>query len=98
MIENAPRKDRISSLGRGFFIGAFVAVYGLFTNYPQASFTWMFLAGAGMQLAVLFVRKFLPPDLRDQFQEVFEYLADGITVLSFAIGIYGSIAGITAAV
>lgn len=97
-MEQTPRKDRISSLGRGFFIGAFIAVYGLFTNYPQASYTWMFLVGAAMQIAILFIRKFLPPDQWAQARDVFEMIADAITVLSFALGIYGSIAGVTASV
>lgn len=86
-----PREPRFNSLSRGFFIGAFIAIYGFFTRYPQASFTWMFLVGAALQLSLIFVRKFLPPELHGQALEVTEMIADGITVLSFAIGIFGAI-------
>jgi hypothetical protein len=96
-MENSQRKARISSLGRGFFIGAFILVYGFFTHYPQASYTWMFLVGAALQLAIIFLRKFLPPDQWAQAQDIFEMIADGITVLSFALGILGTIANIPAA-
>jgi len=91
-MDEMPRKQRISSMIRGFIITAMIAGYGLFLHYPQASFTAMFLVGGALQLAILFVRKFVPAGQWPQTQYVFELLADAITVLSFAIGIYGSIA------
>ena len=85
-------KSRMGLAGRGVVIGLFILAYGFLTNYPQASYTWMFLLGAALQIAILLVRKFLPPDQGARAQDIFEEIANGITVLSFAIGVFGSIA------
>jgi hypothetical protein len=91
-MDESPRQQRISSMIRGFFIVLLISGYGLFLNYPQASFTAMFLVGAALQLAVIFLRKFLPAAHMPQVQSIFELIADAATVLSFALGIFGSIA------
>ena len=81
-----PREPRFNSLSRGFFIGAFIAIYGFFTRYPQASFTWMFLVGAALQLSLIFVRKFLPPELHGQALEVTEMIEGVVWVPTNSTG------------
>lgn len=90
------REQRFSSAGRGAFIAALIATYGLFMHAPAGSLTVSLLIGAGVQLAVIALRRFVPADRLPQAMYVFEYVADGITVLLFALGVLGGIARITA--
>lgn len=90
-MEKPTRKSRMGLAGRGLVIGLFILTYGFLTNYPQASYTWMFLLGAALQIAIICARKFLPPDLAARHQDILEEIANGITVLSFALGVFGAI-------
>jgi hypothetical protein len=86
------RRVRISSKIRGVIIGVLTAAYGVLLPYPKASFKVMFAIGVVLQLAILFVRKFVPADKWPQAQYVFELIADAATVLVFAFAVFGSIA------
>jgi hypothetical protein len=86
-------KDRrFSSGGRGVVIAALIAVYGWFMHTPTGSSSVSFLAAAGLQLLVIALRRFVPADLLPQALYVFEFIADGVTVLLFALGVFGGIA------
>ena len=50
----------------------------------------LFIPGT-LQSGIVLVRKFLPPDQGAQAQDIFEMIADGTTVLSFALGVFGTI-------
>ena len=97
-MDDLPRDLRIASWMRGIFIGALILVYGWFVNAPEGSFTQMFLVGAGIQLLIIVSRKFVPPDSAPLAQYIFELIADGVTVLTFALGVFGGIARVTQAV
>jgi len=82
---------RLGSAHRGLLIAVLIGFYSWLFKRPQASFTEMFLIGAGVQLAVIAMRKFVPPSELPRALDMLETLADGVTVLLFAIGIYGGI-------
>ena len=88
------REPRINSYVRGAAIGFIALVYGLMTRQSDASFTSWLLIAAGLQVAVLLLRRFVPPDQLPQMMNLVELLADAATVLLFALGIYGSIANL----
>ena len=50
-----------------------------------------FLVAAGLQLAVLVLRRVVPPEQMPEAMHVFELLVDGGTILAFALGVYGGI-------
>ena len=83
---------------RGIFIAALIVAYGWFIGHPQGSFARMFVAGAAIQILVIFVRQLLPAQQRARVQYIFELLADGVTVLMFALGVLGGITQAAAAV
>jgi hypothetical protein len=85
------REQRWSSGGRGVAIAVLVGLYGWFMNEPTGSFTASLLVGAGVQILVLALRKLVPADRLPQAMYVFEYIADGVTVLMFALGVFGRI-------
>jgi hypothetical protein len=89
--DDDPRQLRFSSEFRGLMIAAFIAAYGWFFSQPGASLTQMFLFGAVTQVVVIAIRRFVPPDSAPQAMYIFEMLADGVTVLLFALGVYGGI-------
>jgi len=82
---------RFSSGGRGVVIAAMIAFYGWFMHVPAGSSRVSLLAAAGVQLLVITLRRFVPADRLPQALYVFEYIADGVTVLLFALGIFGGI-------
>jgi multisubunit Na+/H+ antiporter MnhB subunit len=88
----SPREMRISSNVRGVVITALIALYGLVFKQPGSSLSQMFLIGATLQLVVICLRRFVPPDRLPQAMNVFELLADGATVLVFTLGVYGGMA------
>jgi hypothetical protein len=88
----AAEERRFSSGGRGVAIAAIIAFYGWFTHAPASSPRVSLLAAAGLQLLVIALRRFVPADLLPQAMYVFEFIADGVTVLLFALGIFGGIA------
>ena len=96
-MDDTTRKERLNSWTRGTVIAAMIVGYGWFIGLPQGPSGRMFIAGAVVQLLVIVARKLLPANLRPQAQDTFELLADGVTVLVFALGVFGAIANISAA-
>ena len=92
MGEATPREGRFSTPARGVAIGVIAAVYAWVTHQPHGSFTAAWLWAGGLQLAVIAIRKLVPPDYQPDAMSLFEMVADGLTVLSFALGVYGGIA------
>jgi hypothetical protein len=88
-------KERWSSGGRGVAIAVFIGLYAWFMRQPEGSFTASLLVGAAVQILVLALRKFVPADRLPQAMYVFEYLADGVSVLMFALGVFGGIANVS---
>lgn len=94
---NDPAHERRwSSSGRGVIIAAFIATYGLLMRGPAGSLTVSLLFAAAVQVAVIALRRFVPADRLPQAMYVFEFIADGVTILLFALGVFGGIARITA--
>lgn len=89
--DNRARAERLGSPFRGLLIAVLVAAYGWFFHQPQASLSSAFLFAAGAQLAVVALRKFVPSTVLPQALDLFDLLADGATVLLFAVGVYGGI-------
>ena len=80
---------RLNGVLRSAIIGYGIAAFWLLAPASEltAGYRPLFLIGIGVQLAVLIARKLvraLPPF-------VFELLADGVTVLLFALGTVGSV-------
>ena len=96
-MDESPRDERLGSLTRGVFIGVLMVGYGWFGRQPQASFTEMFVVGALLQTLIIVVRRFVPAESQALAQYVFELVADGATVLMFALGVFGGIASLAAA-
>jgi hypothetical protein len=85
------RDLRVASWIRGGFIAALIVAYGWFVKAPQASMTGTFLVGAILQVAIVVARRFVPAEAMPQAQYLFEMIADGATVLMFALGVFGGI-------
>jgi hypothetical protein len=85
----------VGSAARGWIIAAFIAAYGWFFRQPAASLEIMFLVGALLQITVIAIRRFVPSSHQAEAMRVFELLADGASVFSFAIGVFGGIAALT---
>ena len=85
----SPRELRAASWLRGIFIAVLIVFYGWFVGLPDSSFTATFLVGAALQFAIIVIRKFLPPSRLETAQYLFEMIADGVTILMFAIGVFG---------
>lgn len=90
------REQRFSSAGRGVVIAALIGIYGWITREPAGSLTGSLLIAAGVQIVVLALRRLVPADRLPQAMYVFEFVADGVTVLLFALGVFGRIAATTA--
>jgi hypothetical protein len=73
-------------------IATLIAGHAWLTHQSNASFTSGLIIGAALQLAVLVVRRFVPADQAPRAIYVCEMLADGATVLFFALGILGGLA------
>lgn len=97
-MDDSEKKERLSSWMRGLIIGALIVGYGWFVGHPQGSFARLLVVGAAVQLLVIVVRKLVPAEQRPQAQQVFELVADGVTVFVFALGVFGGIAGLSNAV
>ena len=87
---------RWSTAGRGVIIAALIAIYGWFMREPAGSWGASLLVAAGMQLLVIALRRFVPADRLPQAMYIFEMIADGLTILLFALGVFGGIARTTA--
>lgn len=90
-MEETPRQMRLGTAVRGTIIGVLLIAYGLLFGRDGASFTECLLVAAGLQFLVLLLRKLVPPEVLPQALYVFELLVDGVTVLLFAMGVYGGI-------
>jgi hypothetical protein len=88
----SPREWRLGSTVRGAFIGALLALYAFALDRPGTTLAVTLLIAAGLQLAVILLRRFVPADLLPQVLQVFELLVDAATVLLFAMGVFGAIA------
>jgi len=77
---------------RSVVIAALIASYGWFLHQPSAPFKQSFLIAAALQLALIVLKKLVPADRLPQALYIYETIADGITVLLFALGVMGGIA------
>ena len=80
---------------RGVFITGLILVYSWFLRDPGVSLKVTFLIAAGFQFAVIVIRRFVPADELPRAIYIFELIADGVTVLMFAIGVFGALASVT---
>jgi hypothetical protein len=94
--QSSAHERRLSSTGRGVIIAALIAVYTWFMRVPTVSPSASLLVAAGVQVAVIALRRFVPADRLPQAMYVFELIADGLTILLFALGVFGGIARVTA--
>jgi len=85
-------KQRISTGGRGVIIAVLIGIYGWISRDGEASSTVSLLIAAGVQIVVLAVRHLVPADRQPEAMSVIELIADGVTVLLFALGVFGGIA------
>lgn len=85
------RQLRLSSTTRSIIIAALIGFYGYVMDHPGASFTVSLLVAAGLQVGILLLRRFVPPDSLPQAMFLLEMLADAATVFLFALGVYGGI-------
>jgi hypothetical protein len=83
---------RLGSGIRSGFIAVLIGIYGWITRGPAGSLTVTLLIAAGVQLVVIALRRFVPADRLPAAMHVYEYIADGITVFLFALGVFGGIA------
>jgi len=83
------RQLRLSSTTRGIIIAVLIGFHSYVVDHPGASFTVSLLIAAGLQVGVLLLRRFMPPDLLPQSMYLLEMLADAVTVFLFALGVYG---------
>ena len=90
-LQPATPERRFGSTGRGVVIAALIVLYGWFTRMPAESPSVSLLIAAGVQVAVIALRRFVPAENLPQAMYVFELIADGLTVLLFALGVFGSI-------
>jgi hypothetical protein len=82
---------RLSSTARGIIIALLIGAYSWVFRQPAASMTWTLLVGAAIQLVVILLRRFVPPDNLPLALYVTELVADAVTVFMFALGVYGGI-------
>jgi hypothetical protein len=86
-----PRQMRWSSTLRGVAIAVLLGAYGLLVNSGGGGFKSSLLIAAGLQIAMLLARRFVPGYLQPQVIDTIELLADAVTVLLFALGVFGGI-------
>jgi hypothetical protein len=79
---------------RWVFITGLILVYTWFLKDPGVSLKVTFLIAAGFQFAVIVIRRFVPADELPRAMYIFELIADGVTVLMFAIGVFGALGSI----
>lgn len=83
--------QRLGDGVRGTIIGVMIAAYAYVMNQPGASLTASLLAAAGLQLVVIVLRRVVPPESLPSVMYVFELLVDAVTVLLFALGVFGGL-------
>ena len=77
-------------------IAVLIGIYGWFTRAGEGSLTVSLLVAAAVQLVLIAVRHLVPADRQPDAMSVVELIADGVTVLLFALGVFGGIARTTA--
>lgn len=82
---------RLSSTVRGLVIGGLVLFYGYVTRQPGATLAMTLLIAAGLQVALLVLRRVVPREQLPMAMYIFELLIDAATVLLFALGVFGGI-------
>jgi anti-sigma factor RsiW len=93
-MDDSSRDPRLSSTTRGLYITGLILAYTWFSKDPGVSLKVTFLIAAGLQLAVVVARRFVPADELPGAIYIFEMIADGVTVLMFAIGVFGALGSI----
>jgi len=93
-MDDSARDLRLSSTMRGVFITCLILVYTWFLKDPGVSLKVTFLTAAGLQIAVVVARRFVSADELPGAIYIFEMIADGVTVLMFAIGVFGALGSI----
>jgi hypothetical protein len=93
-MNDSPRDLRLSSNIRGTFIAVLILVYAWFSNEPGVSLKATFLVAAALQLAVIAMRRVVPVDELPRALYIVELIADGVTVLMFAVGVFGAIGAV----
>jgi hypothetical protein len=91
------REARMSSTVRGTVIAILISGYAWIFKQPAASMTVALLMAAGLQIVVLLIRRFVAAEEQPLALYIFEMVADGVTVLLFALGVFGKISGMAAA-
>lgn len=94
-MDYSPRELRLSSTTRGAAIAGLMLVYAWISKEPGISWKATFLIAAGLQLAVIVIRRIVPARAVPLAIYTFEFIADGVTVLMFALGVFGSIASVS---
>lgn len=97
-MDDTPRQMRIDSRVRGVVIAAMIAAYSWLFRQPQGSFAEALLVGVLLQVIVILLRRWVPAEGQPAAMYAFEMIADGVTVLTFALGVFGSIQGAAAEV
>lgn len=94
MAEETPeeRDMRRGAAYRSAVIALMVSFYGGFLHLPSAPFKQSFLIAAALQLLLIVLKRLVPADRLPQALNAYETVADGITVLLFAVGVLGRIA------
>jgi hypothetical protein len=95
-MDYSSREVRVSSTMRSLFIAAAILVYAWVSKQPGVSLKAAFLVAAGFQLAVIAIRRLVPPEELPRAYYILEIIADGVTVLLFALGVFGSLASLNA--
>jgi hypothetical protein len=95
-MDDTPRQMRIDSRVRGVVIATMIAAYSWLFRQPQGSFAEALLIAALLQVIVILLRRWVPAEGQPAAMYAFEMIADGITVLMFALGVFGSIQGAAA--
>jgi hypothetical protein len=90
-MDYSSRDVRVGATMRSVFIAVLVAGYAWVSRQPAASLTITFLIAAGLQLVVIALRRFVPPDRLPQAIYIFEIIVDGLSVLLFSLGVFGGI-------
>jgi hypothetical protein len=97
-MDDSPRQMRLSSRVRGVVITALIAGYGWLFGQAQGSFAETLLIAAVLQAVVILLRRWVPAEGQPAAMYAFEMIADGITVLLFALGVFGGIHGMAAGI
>src|SRR4051794_4863532 len=95
MVETREERDLRRGLAfRSFVIAAMIAAYGGFMHQPAASFRASFLIAIALQAGLIALKRWVPHDRLPKALFAYETFADGVTVLLFALGVFGGIQAI----